>query len=41
MIDGIERYVPELQHMRERILVLRDQVIGKDDPRLSRIDAQG
>jgi suppressor of ftsI len=32
VIDGIERYVPELQHMRERILVLRDQVIGKDDP---------
>jgi FtsP/CotA-like multicopper oxidase with cupredoxin domain len=32
VIDGIERYVPELQHMRERILVLRDQVVGKDDP---------
>jgi suppressor of ftsI len=32
VIDGIERYVPELQHMRERILILRDQVIGKDDP---------
>jgi suppressor of ftsI len=32
VIDGIERYVPELKHMRERILVLRDQVIGKDDP---------
>lgn len=32
VIDGIERYVPELRHMRERILVLRDQVIGKDDP---------
>jgi len=32
VIDGIERYLPELQHMRERILVLRDQVIGKDDP---------
>ena len=32
VIDGIERYVPELQHMREQILVLRDQVIGKDDP---------
>jgi suppressor of ftsI len=32
VIDGIERYVPELQHMRERIFVLRDQVIGKDDP---------
>jgi len=32
VIDGIERYLPELQHMRERILVLRDQVIGRDDP---------
>jgi suppressor of ftsI len=32
VIDGIERYVPKLQHMRERILVLRDQVISKDDP---------
>ena len=31
VIDGIERYVPELTHMRERILVLRDQVIDKDD----------
>jgi suppressor of ftsI len=31
VIDGIERYVPELQHMRARILVLRDRVIGKDD----------
>jgi suppressor of ftsI len=32
VIDGIERYLPELQHMQEQILVLRDQVIGKDDP---------
>lgn len=32
VIDGIERYVPKLQHMRERIIVLREQVIGKDDP---------
>jgi suppressor of ftsI len=32
VIDGIERYVPELQHMRERVLMLRDQVISKDDP---------
>jgi len=32
VIDGIERYVPKLQHMRERILVLRDQIIGKNDP---------
>jgi len=32
VIDGIERYLPELSLMRERVLVLRDQVIGKDDP---------
>jgi FtsP/CotA-like multicopper oxidase with cupredoxin domain len=32
VIDGIERYVPELRHMRERILVLRDGVIGKEQP---------
>jgi suppressor of ftsI len=32
VIDGIERYVPGLQHMRERILVLRDQVTDKNDP---------
>jgi FtsP/CotA-like multicopper oxidase with cupredoxin domain len=32
VIDGIERYVPDLQQMRERILVLRDRVISKDDP---------
>jgi len=31
VIEGIGRYVPELQHMRERILVLRDQVVAKDD----------
>jgi suppressor of ftsI len=32
VVDGIERYVPELQHLRERILILREQVIGKDVP---------
>jgi suppressor of ftsI len=32
VIEGIDRYVPELQHMRERILVLRDEVVGIDDP---------
>jgi len=37
VIDGIERYLPELQTMRERILVLRDQVIGKDDPASSEL----
>jgi FtsP/CotA-like multicopper oxidase with cupredoxin domain len=37
VINGIEQYVPELQHMRERILVLRDQVMGKNDPASSEI----
>ena len=37
MISGVERYLPELQHMQERILVLRDQVIGKDDPGTSEL----
>jgi FtsP/CotA-like multicopper oxidase with cupredoxin domain len=32
VIDGIERYVPELQQMRERILVLRDKLVSEDDP---------
>jgi suppressor of ftsI len=32
VIDGIERYTPELQHMRERIMVLRDQILDKNDP---------
>jgi suppressor of ftsI len=32
VIDGMERYVPELQQMRERILVLRDRALEKNDP---------
>jgi FtsP/CotA-like multicopper oxidase with cupredoxin domain len=32
VIDGIERYVPEVRMLRERILILRDRVVGKDDP---------
>jgi suppressor of ftsI len=32
VIDGMERYVPEVQHMRERILVLRDRVLEDKDP---------
>src|SRR5271168_5399757 len=32
VIDGMERYFPELQHMRERVLVLRDRVLEKNDP---------
>src|SRR5437588_1857111 len=30
VVDGIDRYVPEVRHMRERILVLRDLVLPKD-----------
>jgi suppressor of ftsI len=30
VVEGIERYVPEVQHMRERILVLRDLVLPSD-----------
>jgi suppressor of ftsI len=32
VIDGMERFVPELQQMRERILVLRDRGLEKNDP---------
>jgi FtsP/CotA-like multicopper oxidase with cupredoxin domain len=32
VIDGMERYVPEVRNLRERILVLRDRVVPKDDP---------
>src|SRR6201996_5209628 len=32
VIDGMERYVPEVQHLRERILVLRDQVLEENNP---------
>ena len=32
VIDGMEGYVPEVQHMRERILVLRDRLIEANDP---------
>ncbi len=30
VVEGIERYVPEVRHMRERILVLRDLVLPSD-----------
>ena len=30
VVEGIERYVPEVLKMRERILVLRDLVLPKD-----------
>ena len=32
VIDGMERYVPELGKLRERILILRDRVVHKGDP---------
>jgi suppressor of ftsI len=32
VIDGMERYVPEVQQMRERILVLRDRLVEEHDP---------
>jgi FtsP/CotA-like multicopper oxidase with cupredoxin domain len=32
VIDGVERYVPEVGKLRERILILRDRVVAKDDP---------
>jgi suppressor of ftsI len=31
VIDGMERYVPEIEHMRERILVLRDRALEEND----------
>ena len=30
VVEGIERYVPEVRNMRERILVLRDLVLPTD-----------
>jgi suppressor of ftsI len=32
VIDGMEGYVPEVRHMRERILVLRDRLVEQHDP---------
>jgi suppressor of ftsI len=31
IVEGIDRYYPQLRHMRERIIVLRDYVIEHDD----------
>ena len=31
VIDGMERYVPEVRNLRERILILRDKVVDKND----------
>jgi FtsP/CotA-like multicopper oxidase with cupredoxin domain len=32
VIDGMDRYVPEVRRLRERILILRDRVVDKDSP---------
>ena len=37
VIDGMERYIPEVRQLRERILILRDRVVDKDDPAGSEI----
>jgi suppressor of ftsI len=37
VIDGMERYVPEVQHMRERILVLRELVAAGNGPAASEL----
>jgi suppressor of ftsI len=37
VIDGMEGYVPELRHMREQILVLRDQVAEGSGPAASEL----
>jgi suppressor of ftsI len=38
VIDGIEEYAPEVQGLRERILVLRDAVLPKDEPTSSALE---
>jgi suppressor of ftsI len=37
VVDGIDRYVPELRHMRERILALRDLVLPTDATERKRV----
>lgn len=32
VVDGIDRYVPEVRSMKERILILRDAELRQDDP---------
>jgi suppressor of ftsI len=32
VIEGVDRYVPELRGLQERILVLRDEVLKQNDP---------
>ena len=33
IVDGIERYAPEVRSMRQQVLVLRDAVLQKGDPK--------
>jgi len=37
VVEGIDRYVPEVRHMRERILVLRDLVLPTDATERKRV----
>src|SRR5438067_9020711 len=37
VVEGIDRYVPEVRHMRERILVLRDLVLPNDGAERKRV----
>jgi FtsP/CotA-like multicopper oxidase with cupredoxin domain len=37
VVDGIERYDPELRHMRQRILILRDRVAEEHDPQAAEV----
>jgi FtsP/CotA-like multicopper oxidase with cupredoxin domain len=37
VVEGIDRYVPELRNMRERILVLRDLVLPTDAAELKKV----
>jgi FtsP/CotA-like multicopper oxidase with cupredoxin domain len=32
VIDGMDRYVPEIARLRERVLILRDRVVEESDP---------
>jgi len=36
IVDGIERYVPEVLKMRERVMILRDVVLPKGPPELKK-----
>jgi FtsP/CotA-like multicopper oxidase with cupredoxin domain len=40
VIDGIERYVPEVRNLRERVLVLRDRVVDDSNSRAAELRAK-